>query len=149
MCPLWRIGLSEAALMRNYFRFFQIPEPNGSQYRDHSVTFSKSNGGLVQHGFATVTLRWDVLRADQAFFIARFVDGALGAVGSGTGQLYLTVPYNNAAKIAPRSWIDVVGVPHPMNITEGGQVGNSVGVYYENVTLFLNAVDIINDPALT
>lgn len=148
ICNLWRIGLSEAALAKNYFKFFKIPVPTTFQFVDHSGTFSQSDGGLVQHGFYNMTFTWEALMPHQLRRIKAFVDGSLGGVGSGTGFLYLTVPYNNGAKIGV-TWIDTKSVPHPMNPQVGGTfTGGGTGMYYENVQLFANAVEILQDPAI-
>lgn len=146
-CPRFRIGLSQALMTSNFFQFFKIPVPTTCQFRDYSGTFSQSDGGAVQHGYATVTMLWNNLRSDQAFFLKEFVNGALGDDPAGTGILYMTVLKNNADDIG-RRYIDVSGVPHPLEINEAGTLNGSVGlVVYENVRLFLNDVTIINDPA--
>lgn len=146
-CPYWRIGLTEAALMKNYFQFFKIPEPTTSQFKTFSGTFAQSDGGQAQMGYYNLRMTWQALRPDQAFFIRVFIDAALGASASGTGVIYLTVPYNNADKMSLR-WIDIAGIPYPLDASVGGTINGGLGMYYENVELFVNNITIINDPAI-
>jgi len=90
-----------------------------------------------------VTLTWNSIRTTSAKLLKKYVDTA---ISTQNGLLYLTVPYNNGT-IAGRTFIDVSGVVHPTDLTEGGLIPRSVGMYYQGLIIFVNNLIIANNPA--
>lgn len=137
-----RLSLSEASLPNGYIVHRKIQVPQVINYRGFSGLFSQSLGGNVGHGYKTVVFTWTNINHITSYRIKKFVDDAK----SGSGLLYATVPYNDGSTLS-RVFIDISGVPQIIDIAEAGNFSN-VGVYFPSLELKLNAVTILNNPAL-
>lgn len=141
---LWRLSVSEAGLARGYLFLRDIPPPSTSVYKTFSGEFSQSDGGFRQMGYTNVVMRWKYLTSAHAHRLTRYVEVSL----AGSGILYATIAKNNATSVG-RDYIDIRGIPRPMNIEEEGEIaGSGLLVVYQNVQLSINNIVVINDPAL-
>lgn len=143
----WRISLTEAGLATGWLASYHIPPPNKAPFLEGIVAVPQSAGGQAVHGYTTDDLLWDRLDDFQAFRLKKFVTDAI----SGTGYLYMTVSRTDAH--APGNyWIDIRGRPHRyMDLTDSGDIAarSEIGrPYYDNFRLFLNNIEIVNDPSL-
>lgn len=139
----FRIATTQAALTRGYFFLLKIPPPTSCEYRDHSVAFSKSQGGNALHGYHVVDMLWEQLTTTQAYAIKKKVDDAL----DGTGYLYMTINRSNGTG-SGIDWIDVRGIPHMTSFKPDGRIAGSTGVSISNAELKLNNIQILVDPAV-
>ncbi len=142
----WRLSLTIAGLEKNAFRAYGIPVPSIAPFSAASIESSRSEGGQALHGYANIDFLWEELTSLQAFYVAKFINGAK----DGTGWLYMTVDLNDDS--APGTqWADVRGKPHRdyKNADAGPIVGRQRGGtnFHENYRLFLNSVEIINNPS--
>lgn len=138
----FRLSLTEAGLSRGYFFLFKIPPPTSIEYKDHSVRFSQSQGGLALHGYIAATLFWEQLTTTQAHKLRTKISASL----DGSGFLYMTVPKGNGSSLDV-GWIDVRGVPQMPDFTSDGRVAGSSGLSIFNTQLILNNITVIDDPA--
>ena len=137
-----RIATSEAGLDTGWLLYsWKLPEPTTPVYNDHSVTVDTADGGQALRGFRLVRLYWNRLSDQQCQRLATMIRTVLAA----DGFLYLTVDkgWNNITY--QNNWIDVRGKPHALTI---GPAGGTGGTMRDSVELFVNAVTVINDPAV-
>jgi hypothetical protein len=143
----FRISLTEAGLQTGSLMSYDIPMPNLAPFLDSSVEMGRSDGGQALHGFINDGLMWDRIMMRVAFRLRKFIDDAR----SGTGELYLTVPMNDASH-SGWHWLDVKGMPHrPRQATDSGDMGIRMpgGLQYvDDFVLLLNNITIINDPSV-
>ena len=139
----FRIATTEVDLTRGYFFTKGIDAPTTFIYKSFSEPFSQSFGGQVQHGFPNVTMTWVNVSSKTVKLISEYVRVALATPSR---QIFLTIPVNNGIYIA-RHWVDISGTPYPIDTTEGG-VLSSFGMFFDNLTLFINNISIVNDPAV-
>ena len=137
----YRISLTEAGLTTGYFFLRDIEPPDTAIYKNFSLTSSQSYGGQIQHGFAKVTLTWNVARSKTVYLLKQYLNTPYG-----NRELYLTIPYNDGS-VMGRRFIDVKGIAHPIDVTEGGTIPSRNGMYYENLVITLNNLIIVNNPA--
>lgn len=142
----WRLALTEAGLAKGSFKAYGVPVPSIAPYNDASLESPRSDGEQALHGYANIDFLWEELTAEQAFYIRKFIDGAK----TGTGWLYMTVDLNDDS--APGTqWADVRGKPHRdyKNADAGPIVGRQKGGmnFHENYRMFLNNVEVINNPS--
>lgn len=143
MCN-YRIATTEVGLERGWFRYLKIPPPTTVDYKAFSEKKARTTGGQVLHGYKNLTILWTNIGVAAARRITRYVDYALST--SGTGLLYVTFDM-----FPNRDWVDVSGIPHPMDpqVLQGPfQIYGNAGLGgYSNLTLYLNNITIINDPS--
>ena len=133
----WRIATTEADLVRGYFHTWGLPLHLKIRYRDYSQKIPQGAGWSARHGYENLELNWEVLTQFQARFLKNIIEDALDL----TGYIYLTVtPADGRSK-----WIDVRGAPHVPDIESADH--SMTGIHHTNVSLFVNNVVIINDPA--
>lgn len=138
----YRLATTENGLATGHLFVWQLPPPTTATYRDHSQKFPQSDGGEARHGFRSVELTWNTLTPAQAYTIRRMVVTVLSA----GNPLYLTI--NRADGTRPgNDWIDVFGRPRIPDIEPEGSIAGASGFYHRNVTLFVNNLTIVNDPA--
>lgn len=134
----WRISTTSTLARQNLF-LLGIPPPTTPVYKEYAALVQQSQGGQSRQGYINVTLLWDTLTRQQGFKLKALVEVALAA-GS---LLYATVDYNDGT-YGPGHFVDISGVPHPVVLEPAG---NSQGLIYSNVTLFVNNCTIVNNPA--
>ena len=134
-----RLATSEAGLAKGYIvQNWRIPEPVLPQYPLQSQVVDLSNGGQARRGFSSFTLFWDRLLFYQARVIFKLASDA------GNGQLYATIDKAWSGGSGLDGWIDVSGYPSVQVLTPTPQSQSGA---YDNVSLVLTNLTIINDPA--
>lgn len=134
-----RLATSEANLAKGYIiQNWRIPEPVLPQYPLQSQVVDLSNGGQARRGFSSTTLFWDRL----LFYQARALFKLVADVGN--SQLYATIDKAWSGGSGLDGWIDVSGFPSVQVLTP---TPNSQSGAYDNVSLILTNLTIINDPA--
>lgn len=137
-----RLAVTEALLARGYLiQNWRLPSPALPIYNDNSVRVTTSDGGEALRGFRSFSLTWDVLDSLQRRTVRRIAEEALDSSG---GLIFATLDKGWAGIGPEGSWIDVSGQPHIPAITP---VGNSDGLASGGVTLVVNNLTIVNDPA--
>lgn len=134
----WRISTSSTLARQNFF-VLGLPPPTTPVYKNFSALVPQSQGGQDRQGYINVTLLWDALTRQQAFILKSLVDTVLAA---GTA-LYLTCDYNDGT-YEPGYFVDISGTPTPLVLEPAG---NTQGLVYQNVTLFINNCTVVNNPA--
>ncbi len=137
-----RLAITEALLTQGYLVYnWRIPSPSLPIYNDHSSKVSLTDGGQSLRGFRSFSLTFDVLDSLQRRTLRRIAEEALDSAG---GLVFATVDrgWNGAGPIG--DWIDVSGQAHVPQITP---IGNSNGLASSGVTLLVNNLAIVNDPA--
>ena len=139
-----RLATTEAGLSKGYLIFsWGLPPPSLPVYADHSAKVALSNGGQAIRGYTSFSLTWDrgVLSNQQAWVLRDLVEAALATGGK---QLFATVDYGWNSTNAPGHWVDLKGEPHLGDFTP---VGNTGGLLKDQVTLFVNNLTEVNNPA--
>ncbi|KKL93171.1 hypothetical protein LCGC14_1877370 [marine sediment metagenome] len=138
-----RLAITEALLAQGYLVYnWRIPSPSLPIYNDHSSKVSLTDGGQSLRGFRSFSLTFDVLDSLQRRTLRRIAEEALGSVD---GLLYASVDKGWAGIGPEGSWIDVSGQAHIPQITP---IGNSNGLASSGVTLLVNNLTIVQDPAV-
>lgn len=141
LCDI-RLAITEANLTKGYVTFsWGLPKPDLPVYNDSSTRVATADGGLSLRGWPSVILTWNRLSPRQARTVRKLVEDAL----DGGGLLYATIDRSWAGVGAQGDWIDVSGVPQLPQITPAG---NTSGLAKDNVTLVINDLTIVNDPAV-
>lgn len=135
----FRISLT-ADLSKGNFFLRGIAAPTTTQYQGFSETLPQADGGQVQHGYKNLILTWVSVDANTVYIIKQFVNDCLNS----TKTLYMTVPMNDGSKVG-RTFIDVSGRPLPIKVEEIGVP--EWGVAFNNMTLALNNITIVNNPS--
>lgn len=134
-----RLAITEAGLLQGYIiQNWRIPEPVLPQYPLQSQVVDLSNGGQARRGFSSVTLFWDRL----LFYQARTLFKLVADVGN--GELYATIDKAWSGGSGLDGWIDISAFPSTQILTP---TPNSQSGAYDNVSLVLTNITIINDPA--
>jgi hypothetical protein len=134
-----RLATSEANLAKGYIiQNWRLPEPTLPQYSLQSQVVEMTSGGQARRGFRSVTLFWDRLMFHEARVLFKLVSDA------GNNQLYATIDKAWAGGSGLDGWIDISGYPSTQVLTP---VPNSQSGAYDNVSLILTNITIINDPA--
>lgn len=139
----FRIALTEGGLDKGHLFLRGIPAPITSPYKTFFVEVSQSQGGKAQHGYSHVELTWDVMEPRHVNYLKNLVDQALAAGGT----IFLTIPKNEGSAVG-RTFIDCSGLIHPTDFEEAGSIQGSFGMVYGPIKLTINALQIINDPAI-
>lgn len=133
----YRISSEPADLSRNFLFLLRVPPPTVVQYKDHSVRSPKGDGGESRHGYKSVELTWDRLDLNQFRRLKSKIDY--------TADVYLTFPMLNGEREG-MGWVDGYGKPSLSDPVPLSPLTGKVAVY-ANITLRVNNVTIINDPA--
>jgi hypothetical protein len=139
----WRIATTEAGLASNWFIGLGLPEPTQVEYNDHTTKNPQSEGGVAKHGYHNVKLLWTKLSPSQAWQIRSLVDSAIAGA---TGTLFMTTTRLDGSNPGV-DWIDISGRPDMSQITPEAPIIGASGYSHNNITLTLNNVTVINDPA--
>jgi len=135
----YRISTTEIRLGYGHLFAQGIPVPDIQVYNDSSSVVSTGDGGETRHGYLSVTWTWNRLSFNQI----RIIKGMIDYVQSNDLYLYMTVD-RGVDGSGRGDWIDVKGKPRNLQQTV---VSNSNSVGYDNVTLYLNNLVIVNDPS--
>lgn len=134
-----RLSITEADLVYGWLYNLELPPPV-MIYRDHTEKRPAGRGGQATHGFISVELYWaDVLTVRQADKLKTLVEDALDSV---EGVLYVTADRKNGLN----DWVDFKGTPLPIDVIPEDDMEDG-GTYVEDISLIINALEIVNDPA--
>ena len=137
-----RLATTEAGLSNGYLIYsWGLPKPQVPLFSDHSVKSPLSSGGQALRGHSSVSLLFERLTAAQARALRKLVEDALDSTD---GLMYLTVDKAWRGSGGEGSWEDVKGEPH---IPDLAAAASTDGKLFQNVTLFVNAIQSVNDPA--
>lgn len=137
-----RLATTEAGLPNGFAVYsLGLPEPSLPLYADHSSKAVLASGGQALRGFQSTSILFSRLTFAQARTLRKLVEDSLSSTD---GLMYLTIDkgWNGSGLLG--SWIDVKGVPHMPDLAP---VGNTQAMIYDNVTLFVNNLTTVNDPA--
>lgn len=138
----YRIAATEEGLERGYFHLMGIPIDVKTQYKDYTIKSPQGSGWVAKHGYKNVELNWESLNPRQLNVLRSRVESALN---SADRLLYMTIPRNDGTSPSMDDWIDISGKPDLRDPTVLD--GRTSGVHLTNISLFLNDVEIVNDPA--
>lgn len=137
-----RLATTEAGLAKGYLMHsWQLPAPALPVYADHSVKVALANGGQAIRGFRSFSLTWDRLTDHQANVLRALVEAALDTANE---VIFATIDFGWDGTQAPGYFVDVSGEPHIMDNTPAG---NTWGRARDGVTLFVNNLTDVNNPA--
>lgn len=136
----FRIATTQTGLTTGYFFVHKIPPPATAVFKGFTEQINQSQG-QVQHGYMNVEITWTNVTNIGVYNIKRMVDAILPT----TRILYLTVPYNDGTKPGER-FIDVYGVPLPVDPQPLPLA--PIGSGFQTLTLRVNALTVLNDPAV-
>lgn len=120
-----------------------IPLPSQTQYRDHAVRVSQSEGGMARHGYRNFESLWLKLTPCQADDLRTIVDNTKPENG-GSGLLYMTIKPLDGSNV---DWMDISGKPDLSDIAPDAPIIGAVGYIHSNIKLRLNNVAVIStDP---
>lgn len=134
----WRISATSTLLHQNFFAL-GLPIPQTPIFKTYSALVPQSQGGQARQGYENVSILWSELTREQGFKLKALVETVLTA----STPLYMTVDFNDGTYL-PGSFVDVSGTPYPVILEAAAW---SQGLVYQNVTLFLNNVTVVNNPA--
>lgn len=137
----WRVATSEAGLELGAFPQVGLPPVDVPSLQEFTEVVERADGSEVGHGYLTWTGFWETMDGRQYHALRRRVDIARASAGQ---VLFMTVDRGNGRK-SFGDWVDISGKPNAPRTTSG-EPNDQVSVY-ENVTLTLNAVTVINDPS--
>ncbi|MCG3207331.1 MAG: hypothetical protein FOGNACKC_00931 [Anaerolineae bacterium] len=135
----WRFASTLDRLDRGYLMLYGLPDPALFNYQSYAEEVQDSSGNVKRYGNATYILRWRQMDAAQTYQLKSLIEPIIAA----KGWLYMTADRADAS--APgRDWVDLRGKPR---LTEIAAVANSRGRVFEEVSLQLSMVEIINTPS--
>jgi hypothetical protein len=141
---LWNIRLAttSALLARGFLVYsWRLPVPSLPVYSNFSERVDTADGGQALRGSPSFSLTWDRLDAYQARTLRKLVEAALDTAG---GVIYATIDYGWSGGSAVNSWVDVSGYPLVPQLTLAGNTG---GRAYDSVTLVVNNLTVVSNPA--
>lgn len=133
----WRLSATSTLTNQNLFAL-GLPPVNTSNYRTYSQIVPQSQGGATRQGYINIPILWDDMTYNQFYTVFQINEAALTA-----GTIYATIDKANGTGLV-NSFIDISGKPQPLEYTVAS---NGRGIIYINVTLRINNVTVINDPA--
>lgn len=139
-----RLATTEAGLSKGYLMFsWGLPPPSLPVYADHAAKITLTDGGQAVRGFTSFSLTWDrgVLNSQQVYVLRNLIEAAIATSGK---QIFATVDYSWNSTNAPGHWVDCSGFPHLSDYTPAGGTG---GLLKDQVTLFVNNLTEVNNPA--
>lgn len=132
----WRISTTLAGLSSGFFIGLKLPPPDLPDFKPYSQLVPQSQGGLAEQGYISETVFWDFMDYSQLTTLTRIVEAATNST------LWMTI--DRAHGYGLNHFIDVSGIIQPLTFEP---VSKGRGVIYANVSLTLNNITIINDPA--
>lgn len=142
----WRMALAEADLSFSAFQQLGLPVPDVCDFKDHTTERFHSTGAQFLAGYATAEILWNVLTGPQLATIYTTVESAK----SGSGILYMTIDLGDG-RVSARAWADISARPARPITTQSGPISGKIRgslPHYENVSLALNNVTVINEPSV-
>jgi len=143
----YRISLAESRLPLGHFISHGLPAPV-LNWKDFAEQFPIAGGAYTPDGYTSCELSWPILTVSQYETLKVMIDECLGLVtsnlihsGAGNKQLFLTLDLLGNGK-----WSDIRGVPMPMRFPSSGTRPH--GMWYNNISLTVNNILIINDVAV-
>jgi hypothetical protein len=133
-----RLATSQAGLLNGWLNVLGLPEPSQPVKAASSQRVNLSDGGQALRGFESVTLFWDRLEFQQARVLRKLVEDA------GNNVLYVTADGGWDGSRGLGNYVDYSGRAH---IPELVPVPSSDGLVYDSVTLFINNLAVVADPA--
>lgn len=130
----WRISTTSTLTRRNFFAV-GLPIPQTPIFKTYSTLLPQGQGGQTRQGYENLSILWAEMTRLQGFTLKRLVETVLTA---GT-PLYMSIDFNDGTYLE-NSFYDVSGTPAPVILEAAA---NSRGVIYQNVTLTLNNVTVI------
>lgn len=130
----WRISTTSTLTRRNFFAV-GLPIPQTPIYKNYSTLLPQGQGGQTRQGYKNVSILWAEMTRLQGFILKGLIETVLTA---GT-PLYMSVDFNDGTYLE-NAFYDVSGTPAPVVLEP---TANSRGVIYQNVTLTLNNVTVI------
>ena len=135
-----RLGVSEATLAYLVYGM-GLPEPDLPVYADHASKVNLGDGGQSLRGSASASLTWRQLTGHQAWQLRLLIENALATAGA---ELFMTIDKGWGNLGPPYAYIDVRGKPR---IVDAPPISQSRATMRNNVTVFINNLTVVNDPA--
>lgn len=135
----FRLAASEAGLAKGYLFAMGVPPPTNLEYKDHSERVPQGEGGESRHGFHVLLWTWERLTLLQLKVICDIVFNSSGLV-------YCSSPRSNGATEG-YGWVDAYGRPSLSDPSPVGPIASATGIIVGNVSLTLNNLIIVNNPA--
>ena len=133
----WRIALTQAGLLKGYFRDLQLPRPTEYTYLDYSEIIPQSQGGVAKQGNIVLTLGWDRLSRYQIYLLESYRANTTG------GVIYLTIDKANMESPG-FDWIDCSGY---IGIIQFANMPGARGNVKTGVQLVVNNITVLVDPS--
>lgn len=133
----WRIATTEPALAYSSFYALGLPVPSLAPPMPGQIELARGDGSQAIHGYRSLELFWDRLGIHYLRLLEGLVQAAAG------GVLYVTY-YDRGV------WVDGRGYPWvPLEREMIGPLHSLRGRYGEdNYRLYLNNIEIVNNPSL-
>jgi len=138
----WRMATSQAGLATGNFPLVGIPPTVQFFPKDYAEKRPDSQGGVNKEGFMSYELLFTRLDQEQLSALKRIVD----AVGN-NDDLYITGLWYDSNNPAMR-WVDLKGKPDLSDSTPNPPAFARGKIVFSSTTLRLNAVALVNDPAI-
>lgn len=132
----WRISTTLLGLSNGFFIGLKLPPPDLPDFRPYSQLVPQSQGAQSEQGYISEVVFWDFMDYSQLSTLTRIVEAATNST------LWMTI--DRAHGYGLNHFIDVSGIVRPLTFEP---VSRGRGVIYANVSLTLNNITIINDPA--
>jgi len=132
----WRIALTQAGLLKGYFRDLGIPRPTEYTYLDYSEVVPQSQGGVAKAGYINVTLVWERLNRFQIYLLESYRANATD------GLIYLTLEKANAESPG----FDFIDASGQIGILQFANMPGSRG-NVKTGTQLVNNITVLVDPA--
>lgn len=132
----WRIGLTEGLL--RYFFVLYLPVPTEFEFTRSAERIPYSQGKVSLAGYKSFSMTWDIVPSMTFNFFDRLITEATNDYSS---LVFATVDRGT------RDWIDVKGYVEPMLYERRTTPRGIRGVGINNLTLTVNNLTVINDPA--
>lgn len=136
----WRIATTEAGLQNGIFPAVNLPPVVQWFPRDYSVKTNDAEGGVHRDGFMTYEMLWTRMTPDQLSALFRIFTAAIDS------DIYVTGRWYDSSSPAVR-WVDLKGKPDLTDPTPNVPAFAYGVQVFSTITLKLNNVVLINDPA--
>lgn len=133
----WRIALTQAGLLKGYFRDLGIPRPTEPTYLPYSEVVPQSQGGVALQGYINITLVWERLNRFQLYLLESYRANVTG------GLIYLTIDKGNGDSPG-FDWIDISG---QVGVIQFANMPKSRGNVKTGTQWVINNITILADPA--
>jgi hypothetical protein len=136
-----RIAPTLAGLANGYLGdSWELPDPVLPVYNESATRSNRADGGQSLRGQRSVVWVWNNIGPIDAYTIRKIVEDAI----DGGGLIYATINLNWSMVGAPNYWIDIKGTAI---LPTSQPAENTEGSLQSQVTLTINQVEIVNDPA--